>query len=265
MSKSLKKARMTIIESKATARKSLSVSYLDELHFRKFLLDRRGFLIWKRIIDVLFSSLLVILILSWLLPIVGLLIKLTSKGPVFFIQKRVGFLGKSFYCIKFRTMVLNEEANTKQAVANDPRITRFGRFLRVSCIDELPQFFNVLKGEMSIVGPRPHMHRDCDDFSKVITNYKFRSIAKPGITGLAQVKGCRGPVKDIDCIFRRYQWDSFYVRNQDYKLDIRIIGLTIVSTVKTIFSVLFLSSNNEKGGNREEIVSYQLNAGKYLN
>jgi putative colanic acid biosynthesis UDP-glucose lipid carrier transferase len=256
---------MTIIESKATARKSLSVSYLDELHFRKFLHDRRGFLIWKRIIDVLFSSLLVIFILSWLLPIVGLLIKLTSKGPVFFIQKRVGFLGKSFYCIKFRTMVLNEEANTKQAVANDPRITKFGRFLRISCIDELPQFFNVLKGEMSIVGPRPHMHRDCDDFSKVITNYKFRSIAKPGITGLAQVKGCRGPVKDIDCIFRRYQWDSFYVRNQDYKLDIRIIGLTIVSTVKTIFSVLFLSSNNEKGGNREEIVSYQLNAGKYLN
>lgn len=265
MSKRLKKAPMIILEPKAPVSKKFSVSYPEKLNLRKFFQHHRQFLIWKRFVDIVFSSLVMLFILSWLIPIVSLLIKLTSKGPVFFIQKRVGFLGKSFYCIKFRTMVLNEEANTKQAVANDPRITRFGRFLRVSCIDELPQFFNVLKGEMSIVGPRPHMHRDCDDFSKVITNYKFRSIAKPGITGLAQVKGCRGPVKDIDCIFRRYQWDSFYVRNQDYKLDIRIIGLTIVSTVKTIFSVLFLSTNNEKGGNREEIVSYQLNAGKYLN
>jgi putative colanic acid biosysnthesis UDP-glucose lipid carrier transferase len=161
-------------------------------------------------------------------------------------------------------MVLNEEANTKQAIENDPRITKFGRFLRLSNIDELPQFFNVLKGEMSIVGPRPHMYRDCNDFSKIVASYKFRSIAKPGITGLAQVKGCRGPVKDSECIFRRYQWDSFYVRNQDYKLDTRIIGLTIVCTIKTIFSVVFLTTKKDQE-EKEAVVNYRLNAGKYLN
>ena len=254
---------MIVIEPKAPSTQTLSVHCENKLSFRNFLHDRRRFLTWKRIIDVMFSLLVILFILSWLLPIIALLIKLTSKGPVFFTQKRVGFLGKSFKCIKFRTMVLNEEANTKQAVENDPRITRFGRFLRLSNIDEVPQFFNVLKGEMSIVGPRPHMHRDCDDFSKVIANYKFRNIAKPGITGLAQVKGCRGPVKDIDCIFRRYQWDSFYVRNQDYKLDSRIIGLTIVGTIRGIISILFLSKRKEK--QQEPVVNYQLNAGKFLN
>jgi putative colanic acid biosynthesis UDP-glucose lipid carrier transferase len=265
LSISLKKATMIVLEHKAPSSKRVLASYSDKLNFRKFFLQRRGFLIGKRIIDITFSSLMVVFILSWLIPIIALLIRLTSKGPVFFIQKRVGFLGKSFNCIKFRTMVVNEEANTKQAVDNDPRITKLGRFLRLSNIDELPQFFNVLMGEMSIVGPRPHMHRDCNDFSKVIANYKFRSIAKPGITGLAQVKGYRGPVKDEECMFRRYQWDSFYVRNQDYKLDTRIIGLTISCTLRTIFSLIFSSKKSTQENIQEPVVSYQLNAGKYLN
>ena len=256
---------MIVFESKALINERPPVyPFCDNLNIRNYLQHRRTFLTWKRVVDIVFSSFVVVFVISWLFPIVALIIKLTSKGPVFFTQKRVGFLGKSFKCIKFRTMVLNEEANTKQAIENDPRITKFGRFLRLSNIDELPQFFNVLKGEMSIVGPRPHMHRDCYDFSKVVTSYKFRSFAKPGITGLAQVKGCRGPVKDSECIFRRYQWDSFYVRNQDYKLDTRIIALTIACTVKTIFSVIFLTTKKEQD-NKEAVVNYRLNAGKYLN
>jgi putative colanic acid biosynthesis UDP-glucose lipid carrier transferase len=158
-------------------------------------------------------------------------------------------------------MVVNAEANSKQAVANDVRITKLGRFLRLSNLDELPQFFNVLKGDMSIVGPRPHMHKDCNDFSQVVSGYKFRNIVKPGITGLAQVKGCRGPAKDKEAIFRRYQWDSFYVRNQDYKLDTRIIGLTILCTLKCTCIALISSKipkklpNNERGG--EVILTYR--------
>jgi putative colanic acid biosynthesis UDP-glucose lipid carrier transferase len=151
-------------------------------------------------------------------------------------------------------MVVNAEANSKQAVANDVRITKLGRFLRLSNLDELPQFFNVLKGDMSIVGPRPHMHKDCNDFSQVVPGYKFRNIVKPGITGLAQVKGCRGPVKNNEAIFRRYQWDSFYVRNQDYKLDTRIIGLTILCTIKSTYSAVFSSTTSKKASHIEEPV-----------
>jgi putative colanic acid biosysnthesis UDP-glucose lipid carrier transferase len=255
---------MIVLEANAPLKEKSPVSFVrSPINFRKYFQQRKRFLLWKRGIDIIFSSLIIIFVLSWLLPIIAILIKLSSKGPVFFIQKRVGFLGKSFSCIKFRTMVLNEDANTKQAVENDPRITKLGRFLRLSNIDELPQFFNVLVGEMSIVGPRPHMHIDCNDFSKVITNYKFRSISKPGITGLAQVKGCRGPVKDEESIFRRFQWDSFYVRNQDYKLDTRIIGLTIICTLKSLYSVTF--PGKKKHEKKEMLINYQLNAGEYLN
>jgi putative colanic acid biosysnthesis UDP-glucose lipid carrier transferase len=231
---------MIVLDPKTpSCEKKRQAAFSGSLSFKKLHDQRRTFLIWKRIVDIIGSVLIILFILSWLLPVIAILIRLTSKGPVFFIQKRVGFLGRTFKCIKFRTMVVNAEANSKQAVANDVRITKLGRFLRLSNLDELPQFFNVLKGDMSIVGPRPHMHKDCKDFSKVVSNYKFRSIVKPGITGLAQVKGCRGPAKDQESIFRRYQWDSFYVRNQDYKLDTRIIGLTILCTFKSIYTALF--------------------------
>jgi putative colanic acid biosysnthesis UDP-glucose lipid carrier transferase len=231
---------MIVLNPKTPSReKKHQAAFSGNLSFKKLHHQRRYFKTWKRIIDIIGSVLIISFILSWLLPVIAILIRLTSKGPVFFIQKRVGFLGKTFKCIKFRTMVVNAEANSKQAVENDARITKLGRFLRLSNLDELPQFFNVLKGDMSIVGPRPHMHKDCNDFSEVVADYKFRNIVKPGITGLAQVKGCRGPIKDKDAIFRRYQWDSFYVRNQDYKLDTRIIGLTILCTFKSTYTALF--------------------------
>jgi putative colanic acid biosynthesis UDP-glucose lipid carrier transferase len=177
-----------------------------------------------------------VFIFSWLFPILYILIKLDSKGPVFFVQTRVGFLGRSFPCLKFRTMRVNAEANTKQATDDDPRITRMGRFLRHSNLDELPQFLNVLAGHMSIVGPRPHMYKDCANFSRVLDSYKFRSVMKPGITGLAQVKGYRGPTQTFDKVFRRFQWDAFYIRNASFWLDLRIVHYTAMQTFSYIIS-----------------------------
>ena len=256
---------MIVVEQPSVIEKIPASLPGSKADFRTILQQRKRFLTFKRILDVCFSLLVILFVFSWLFPIIALLIKISSKGPVFFIQKRVGFLGRSLHCIKFRTMVVNSEANIKQAVQNDPRITRLGHFLRISNIDELPQFFNVLKGEMSIVGPRPHMHADCNNFSRLISNYKFRTIAKPGITGLAQVKGYRGPVKNDQCIFRRFQWDSFYVRNQDYKLEARIIGLTILSTFKTVIAAISFAFNKEEEQQEQDSVSYQLNHSEYLN
>jgi len=201
------------------------------IQLRNYVNGRRNYLIAKRIFDIVISIFVLVFIFSWLFPILYILIKLDSRGPVFFIQKRVGFLGRSFPCLKFRTMRVNAEANTRQATQFDPRITRMGRFLRNSNLDELPQFLNVLAGHMSIVGPRPHMYKDCANFSEVVDAYKFRSLMKPGITGLAQVKGYRGPAQSFDKIFRRYQWDAFYVRNANFWLDLRIVHSTAMQTM----------------------------------
>ena len=201
---------------------------------RRYIKGRFSYFIVKRCFDILVSLVFIVLVLSWLLPLLALLIRMDSGGPVFFIQKRVGFLGRSFDCIKLRTMRVNTEANTLQARENDPRVTRFGRFLRKSNLDELPQFFNVLMGHMSIVGPRPHMHEDCRMFSQVVMSYKFRNILKPGITGLAQVKGFRGPAKNFEKIFKRYQWDAFYIRNAGFWLDMRIIRETVIQTISCL-------------------------------
>lgn len=198
---------------------------------RRYISGRNSYFIVKRCFDILFSLVVIVLLLGWLMPLLALLIKLDSRGPVFFIQKRVGFLGRSFYCIKLRTMRVNAEANVRQARENDPRVTRLGRFLRKSNLDELPQFLNVLAGHMSIVGPRPHMHEDCRKFSQVVANYKFRNILKPGITGLAQVKGFRGPADNFDKVFKRYQWDTFYIRNAGFWLDMRVIRETARQTL----------------------------------
>ncbi|HTI90989.1 MAG TPA: sugar transferase [Puia sp.] len=220
------KTRLKEIEKRESGSVNLRI-YIDQ---------RRNYLLAKRVLDIIGSLLVIFFVFSWLFPILFILIKLDSRGPVFFIQKRVGFLGRSFPCLKFRTMHVNAEANTKQATDDDPRITRIGRFLRYSNLDEVPQFLNVLVGHMSIVGPRPHMYKDCASFSKVVDAYKMRNLMKPGITGLAQVKGYRGPAQSFDKIFRRYQWDAFYVRNANFWLDIRIIHSTAMQTFSYLLS-----------------------------
>jgi len=211
--------------------KRVSGSEKRSIDLRSFISNRHQYFLAKRIFDITASVLVLLLVFSWLFPIVYILIKLDSRGPIFFVQRRVGFLGRSFSCLKFRTMRVNAEANSKQATEHDPRITRVGRFLRNSNLDELPQFLNVLAGHMSIVGPRPHMYKDCAHFSTVVEAYKFRTLLKPGITGLAQVKGYRGPARSFDKIFRRYQWDAFYVRNANFWLDLRIVHTTAMQTL----------------------------------
>lgn len=192
----------------------------------------------KRAFDLVISALVILLILSWLTPLLSILIKLSSPGPIFFVQKRVGRFGRSFTCIKFRTMIVNSEADKRQATTNDGRITRTGKFLRRSNIDELPQFFNVFAGDMSIVGPRPHMHADCRYFSSIIPQYKFRSLVKPGITGLSQVKGFHGQVISIGCILDRYKWDAYYVRHVGFWYDVRIVFKTALQRFAWLFSWL---------------------------
>ncbi len=160
------------------------------------------------------------------------MIKLDSKGPVFFRQKRVGRNGVPFFCLKFRTMRPNPEADEKPATGNDERITRLGSWLRKTNMDELPQFINVLAGDMSVVGPRPHMVTDCIRFSFVISSYSFRSLLRPGITGWAQVNGLHGPAENYDSIMLRYYWDAMYIRKAGFWLDMKIILQTLFKTGK---------------------------------
>ena len=196
------------------------------LEIRHHLDIKHSYLVFKRGMDIAASLLVALLVFPWLFPLIIALVKLDSRGSAFFKQKRVGFLGKTFWCYKFRTMRVNEMSDTKQAVKDDPRVTRVGRFLRNTGLDELPQFINVLLGHMSIVGPRPHMLKDSREFSEVVANYKFRNLMRPGITGMSQVRGCRGPASTFQSIFRRYQWDAYYVRNVSFWLDLRIMGET---------------------------------------
>ncbi|HXB28390.1 MAG TPA: sugar transferase [Puia sp.] len=194
------------------------------------------YIIGKRFFDVVVSLLFTVLVLSWLIPILAILIKLDSKGPVFFIQTRIGFLGIPFRCYKLRTMVVNQDSDSQQAMYNDQRITRLGHFLRITSLDELPQFLNVIIGNMSIVGPRPFMKKDDQEFSITVSNYPLRYCAKPGITGMAQVKGYRGRTDNFLSIFHRYQWDAFYIRNARPSLDFKILRITASQTIKSIFS-----------------------------
>ena len=194
------------------------------------------YLITKRAFDLLFSLFVIVFVLSWLLPVLILVIWIDSRGPVFFIQRRVGKNGKMFRCLKLRTMIINADADVKQAIVGDPRITRVGRFLRNSSLDELPQFFNVIAGNMSVVGPRPHMLADDLRFAELIKGYDERNTMKPGITGMAQVKGYKGPATDFTSIFNRYQWDAFYVRNAHMMLDLRIVVDTFTEMIKVIFT-----------------------------
>lgn len=191
---------------------------------------KKGYFFFKRSFDLIFSLIVILGVLSWLLPVMALLIRLDSRGPVFFLQKRMGKGGKAFTCFKLRTMIVNSGADRQPASEADPRITRFGRLLRRSHLDELPQFLNVLFGSMSLVGPRPYMLADCRNFSAMVPGHAYRNFVRPGITGLAQVKGLHGsgPVTDFKTIFWRYQWDAFYVRNAGFLLDMRVIRQTIL-------------------------------------
>jgi putative colanic acid biosynthesis UDP-glucose lipid carrier transferase len=186
----------------------------------------------KRAFDVVFSALIAALLLSWLIPLIACIIKFESKGPILFRQLRTGKDGKSFYCLKFRSMYLNDEADAKQASKGDRRITKVGAFLRRTSLDELPQFLNVLAGDMSVVGPRPHMIQHTEQYSKVIHNFMERHSTKPGITGLAQVTGYRGETKEMETMAKRVEADIHYLHNWTILLDIKIVMATVVQAVK---------------------------------
>ncbi len=186
----------------------------------------------KRIFDVVFSLFILIFLMSWLTPIIWILIKLESKGPAFFKQKREGLNGELFVCYKFRSMKVNINSNHKHTVKNDVRVTKFGSFLRKTSLDELPQFFNVLQGNMSVVGPRPHLKSLSVEYQKNVNNYLERHAMKPGITGLAQVRGYRGEIKKKSDIKNRIRLDIFYIENWSILLDIKIILQTVFNVYK---------------------------------
>ena len=170
--------------------------------------------------------------LSWLTPILAILIKLESKGPVFFKQSRNGFNYQEFDCYKFRSMTPNKNAHLTQAKKGDQRITKMGAFIRKTSIDELPQFFNVLFGDMSVVGPRPHMVSHTNLYAQRIDKFMVRHFVKPGITGLAQVSGFRGEVETDDDIISRVKYDIFYIENWSLLLDLKIISQTLMNALK---------------------------------
>ena len=184
----------------------------------------------KRFFDIAFSLSICVFLLSWLAPILWILVKLESKGPLLFKQKREGINGKEFVCYKFRSMRINMLADKVHATKNDFRVTKIGAFLRKTSMDELPQFINVLLGDMSVVGPRPHLESLSLEYQKEVDDYLKRHIVKPGITGLAQVSGYRGEIKKTSDIKNRVRFDIFYIENWSFFLDIKII-------IKTIFNV----------------------------
>lgn len=206
--------------------------YIPILSFRVIPLQEQLNQVIKRLFDILFSSAVIIFLLSWLTPILAILIKLESKGPVFFKQSRNGFNYKEFDCYKYRSMTPNEDAHLYQATRGDQRVTRVGKFIRKTSIDELPQFFNVLFGDMSVVGPRPHMVSHTDMYAKRIDKFMVRHFVKPGITGLAQVSGFRGEVETEKDIINRVKYDIFYIENWSLLLDMKIILQTALNAVK---------------------------------
>lgn len=216
-------------------KKNFFIEYLRDipvLSLRQEPLNDVGNRIRKRLFDLVFSLLVTVLILSWLIPLVGLLIYLESPGPIFFKQLRTGRDKKLFYCIKFRSMKINADAHTRQADKDDERITKVGRFLRKTNLDEFPQFLNVLWGNMSVVGPRPHMLKHTDDYSKLIDRYMVRQFLTPGITGWAQVNGFRGETKAVEQMQGRVEHDLWYMENWSVWLDVKIILLTIGNMIR---------------------------------
>lgn len=206
--------------------------YIPILSLRNIPLDDVINQFVKRAFDICFSIGIIIGLLSWLTPLLALCIKIESSGPVFFRQKRNGLNYKEFNCFKFRSMNLNEIADKEQVSKNDPRITVVGKFIRKTSIDELPQFFNVLLGDMSVVGPRPHMVSHTEMYARRIDKFMVRHFIKPGITGLAQTNGYRGEVESDKDIIYRVKYDIFYIENWSILLDIKIISMTLFNAIK---------------------------------
>lgn len=217
---------------------NLGPNYFDIIHEVPFLklirepLSNPKKQLLKRFFDIGFSLLVIIFLLSWLIPVVALIIKIESNESVFFLQKRSGLNNESFNCIKFRSMKSNKNADFQTAKKNDSRITKFGAFIRKTSIDELPQFINVFLGDMSVVGPRPHMLSQTEMYSKITKKYMTRHIVKPGITGWAQVMGSRGEIFSHRDMEKRIEKDVWYIQNWSFFLDMKIIFLTLYNIVK---------------------------------
>ncbi|MCB0795108.1 MAG: exopolysaccharide biosynthesis polyprenyl glycosylphosphotransferase [Flavobacteriales bacterium] len=196
---------------------------------RKEPLDLARNRVIKRSFDIVFSLLVILLVFSWLFPVLAMLIKLSSRGPVFFKQMRLGRDNRPFACWKFRSMRVNKEADLVQATKNDPRVTTIGKFLRKSNLDEMPQFLNVLLGHMSVVGPRPHPLRLNDQYRDVIDKYMVRHFVRPGITGHAQVNGFRGETRTPELMERRIELDIWYLENWSFLTDLKIVLKTVTN------------------------------------
>ncbi|WP_298314725.1 exopolysaccharide biosynthesis polyprenyl glycosylphosphotransferase [uncultured Aquimarina sp.] len=223
-----------IPDNKELFSKNLYLNYYDLipiLSLREIPLDDPIKSWGKRFFDFMLALFVLLTILSWLIPILGLIIKLESKGPIFFSQNRPGIKEKGFFCYKFRSMYLNSKSEDS-ASRNDPRITKVGEFIRRTSIDELPQFLNVLFGDMSVVGPRPHLWKQNELYGTKISKYMVRHLVKPGITGLAQVKGYRGGIESNEDIVNRTKYDIFYIENWSILLDLYIIVQTIANVFK---------------------------------
>lgn len=186
----------------------------------------------KRSFDFVFSSIMMITVFPLVYLVCGLLIKIESPGPVMFKQKRTGLRGKPFVCYKFRSMKLNKDSDEKSATKSDPRVTKIGHFMRKTNIDELPQFINVIRGEMSVVGPRPHMIKHTETYNKLISSFMIRHMIKPGLTGWAQVSGYRGEVKTVDQMEGRLKHDVWYIENWSFMLDMKILFVTLFKMFK---------------------------------
>ena len=208
------------------------VQDLPVLSLRSEPLEDVGSRFKKRVFDVVFSTIIILCVLSWLVPIIALLIKLDSRGPVFFKQLRSGKNNMPFLCFKFRSLHVNKDSDLKQVTRNDNRYTRIGKFLRKTNLDEFPQFFNVFQGYMSIVGPRPHMLKHTEQYSEMINQYMIRHYVKPGITGLAQINGYRGEITREEDLTKRIEYDIKYMENWSMLVDIQIIFQTIYVSIK---------------------------------
>ena len=229
-----KKTIKFIPDTKEIFSKNLKVDYYElfpVLSLQKTQLHNPFIKKIKRVFDIVFSLIVIIFLLSWLIPILAILIKLESKGPVFFKQGRPGMDEKEFFCYKFRSMQVNGFTE-KEASKNDPRVTKMGKLMRKTSMDELPQFFNVILGEMSVVGPRPHLWSQNKAYASKIKKYMVRHYVKPGITGLAQVKGFRGEIETDEDMVNRIKLDVFYIENWSLIMDIKIIFQTVFNIFK---------------------------------